>query len=59
MNDQFYIYSKRIEDFDKILQEISEHYSEEFYRNKDQMTLSEIEERDKIHYFNREIELKS
>lgn len=59
MNDQFYIYSKRIEDFDKILQEISEHYSEEFYRNKDQMTLFEIEERDKIHYFNREIELKS
>ena len=59
MNDQFYIYSKRIEDFDKILQEISAHYSEEFYRNKDQMTLFEIEERDKIHYFNREIELKS
>jgi hypothetical protein len=59
MNDQFNIYSKRIEDFDKILQEISAHYSEEFYRNKDQMTLFEIEERDKIHYFNREIELKS
>jgi hypothetical protein len=37
MNDHFYIYSKRIEDFDKILQEISAHYSEEFYRKKNIM----------------------
>ena len=59
MNDQFYIYSKRIEDFDKILELLSKHYSEEFFRNKDQMTLFEIEEPYKIQYFNREIELKS
>lgn len=59
MDDQFYIYSKRIEDFDTLLEKISKHYSEEFFRNKDQMTLFEIEERDKIQYFNREIELKS
>jgi len=59
MNDQFYIYSKRIEDFDTILEKISEHYSEKFFRNKDQMTLFEIEEPYKIQYFNREIELKT
>ena len=59
MNDQFYIYSKRIEDFDTILELLSKHYSEEFFRNKDQMTLFEIEEPYKIQYFNREIELKS
>ena len=59
MNDQFYIYSKRIEDFDSLLEKISKHYSEEFFRNKDQMTLFEIEEPYKIQYFNREIELKS
>ena len=59
MNDQFYIYSKRIEDFDTLLELLSKHYSEEFFRNKDQMTLFEIEEPYKIQYFNREIELKS
>ena len=59
MNDQFYIYSKRIEDFDTILELLSKHYSEEFFRNKDQMTLFEIEEPYKIQYFNREIELKT
>ena len=59
MNDQFYIYSKRIEDFQTLLELLSKHYSEEFFRNKNQMTLFEIEERHKIHYFNREIELKS
>jgi hypothetical protein len=59
MNDQFYIYSKRIEDFDTLLELLSKHYSEEFFRNKDQMTLFEIEEPYKIQYFNQEIELKS
>jgi vacuolar-type H+-ATPase subunit I/STV1 len=59
MNDQFYIYSKRIEDFQTLLELLSKHYSEEFFRNKDQMTLFEIEEPYKIQYFNREIELKS
>lgn len=59
MNDQFYIYSKRIEDFETLLELLSKHYSEEFFRNKDQMTLFEIEEPYKIQYFNQEIELKS
>lgn len=59
MNDQFYIYSKRIEDFQTLLELLSKHYSEEFFRNKNQMTLFEIEEPYKIQYFNREIELKS
>lgn len=59
MNDQFYIYSKRIEDFDEILQAISDHIFEDFYRRKNHREHGETDERDKIHHYMREVELKS
>jgi hypothetical protein len=59
MDDHFYIYSKRIEDFDEILQAISDHIFEDFYRRKNHREHAETDERDKIHHYMREVELKS
>lgn len=59
MNDQFYIYSKRIEDFNEIIQAISDDIFDDFFRRKNHSEHAETNERDKIHHYIREVELKS
>ena len=59
MDDKFYIYSQQIENLDEIIQAISDDIFDDFYRRKNNREHAETDERDKIHLYMREVELKS